>query len=131
MRRFHQRTVAEFLEDTLLHVGSSEVVLSAPVNGFVVVLKTLLGVKHRFQFLPLNVKEGKRFNSGCLINGGDTSDQIAHMPNLLNRHSVLVLGHRKNAKPIGCILAGRNRNDTGEGFNTACVNGLDACIVMR
>ena len=131
MRRFHQRTVTEFLEHTLLHVGSSKVVLSAPVNGFVVVLKTLLGVKHRFQFFPLNVKEGKRFNGGCLIHGGDTSDQIAHVPNLLNRHGVLVLGHRKNTKPIGCILTGGNRNDAGEGFNTARVDGLDACIVMR
>ena len=131
MRRFHQRTVAKFLEHTLLHIGSSKVVLSAPVNGFVVVLKTLLGVKYWFQFLPLNVKEGKRFNGGCLIHGGDTSDQIAHVPNLLDRHGVLVLGHRKNTKPIGCILTCRNCDDPRQGFNTARVDGFDTCIVMR
>ena len=36
--RVHERTVAELLEDTLLNVGASQVVLASPVDGFAMVL---------------------------------------------------------------------------------------------
>ena len=94
------------MEDTLLNIGASQVVLAAPVNGLVVVFQPLLRVKHRFEFFPFNVKQRQGFDGRGFVDCRHTGHQVAHVPDLLDRHSVLVLGYRENAKSVGCILAG-------------------------
>ena len=118
------------MEDTLLNVGASQVVLAAPVNGFVMVFQPLFGVKHRFEFLPFNVEQRQGFDGRGFVDGRYARHQVAHVSNLLHRHGVLVFGHREDAESVGCVLTGGHGNNTGKGFHPGGVNGLDASIVM-
>ena len=94
MRRLHQRAVSKFLEDTLLDIGPRKVIFSSPMNGFVMVLQTLFGIKNGFEFLPLDVKKRQSFNRRRLINGCNASNEVANVTYLLDGHGVLVFGDR-------------------------------------
>ena len=114
-----------------MDVGPRQVVFATPVNGFVVVLKTFFGVKHRLKFFPFDVKERERLNGRGFIYSSHTSDQITDMSNLVNRHGMFVFGDRKHTETVGGVLTGRNGDDTRKGLNPAGVDGLDASIMMR
>ena len=126
-----QRTVAEFLEDPLLNIRSSEVVFAAPVNGFVMVFQSFLGVKNRFKFLPFNFKQRKGLNGRRFVNSSNTSNQIADVADFFHGHGVFVFGDGKNAESVGCILAGGHGHDARERFDLGGVNGFDASVVVR
>ena len=130
VRRVHEGAVAEFLEDTLLNVGASQVVLASPVDGFVMVFQPLFGVKHRFEFFPFNVEQRQGFDGRGFVDRRYARHQVANVSDLLDGHGVLVFGHRENAKSIGRILTGGHGHDTGEGFDPRSVDGFDTSVVM-
>ena len=125
------RAVAEGLVDALLHVGASDVVLSAPVDGLIDVLQSLSGVELWLQFLVIDHDGPEGFHGGRFVHGGNARDEIPHVADLLDRHGVLVLGHRKHAEGLRRIVARGDRKDAGHGLGRRGVDGPNAGIVVR
>jgi hypothetical protein len=100
-RSFDERAVAELLEDTLLHVCSSQVILASPVNRFVRIFEALLWVENRLKYFVFNLEEVECFHGSCFIDCSDTRHKVTNVTNLLNSHCVLVLGNRKHAELMG------------------------------
>ena len=86
--------------------------------------------KDGFEFLPLDVEQGQGFNGRGFVNCGDARHQIPNVANFLHGHGMLVLGHRQDPKPIGCVLTRRDGDDTREGFHTGRVDGFDAGVMV-
>ncbi len=101
------------------------------MNRLVVVFQPELGVKNGFQFFPFDVKERKRLNRRGLVNRGNAGNQVADVPDLLDRHGMFVLRDRKHTKSVRCILSGGHGNDAREGLNPRGVNGFYSCVVVR
>ena len=89
-----EATISKFLEHTLLNVGCSNVIFTTPVNRFILVFQTFSRIKNGFKDFPFDFKQVQCFHGCCFINSSDTSNEIAHVSNLLNSHGMLIFCYR-------------------------------------
>ena len=93
-RIFDEAAISKFLEHTLLNVGCSNVIFTTPVNRFILIFQSLSWVKNGFKDFPFDFKQVQCFHGCCFINSSDTSNEIAHVSNLLNSHGMLIFCYR-------------------------------------